>query len=878
MEQKYIRQDFFGGRNSNMMTCHGGKSRGITEVLRCRGGVVMRSEGGLLRLVAVRDGIIRITYTEREHFLDHVYPEILEEAATGADPAAACTLREERDAVIFTSGPLCVHCNRANGNLSFYAADQNGDGRLLFSEAKSSDIDGAARSVELYQATRCPDGAEVTTRKVETPDGIKDVVMEMPRIPDRELYHTSLWLRFQKGEGLYGLGQQEEGNLNLRGRRVILHQANRIIAVPLIVSSLGYGILFHTKSPLIFEDRGAGSGEESTARVTTYADEEMDAYFLYGGADGMDGVIRQYRHLTGRAPLLPKWCFGYLQSQERYCSEEELLNTAKEFRRRGLGVDALILDWNTWLDGHWGEKQLDPSRFPDAKRMNERLHGLGIHSMISIWPNMDEKTRDYQEMKAAGALLPGSNIYNAMSERARRLYWEQTREGLYRRGFDSFWMDSSEPFTPEWNHRLRPTPEIALSEYIHEAGAHLPEDETNAYSYYHAQAVFEGFSEEEVTRVSGASENKTRPEGNHSGEEPPERRPAILTRSASIGQQRFACILWSGDTSADWATLRTQVMQAQNFSMSGFPYWTVDIGAFFVKEGGTWFWNGRYPDGAAMRAYRELYVRWFEFGAFLPIFRAHGTDIRREPWNIAAGIPGDSPVMPPAEALTGFDTEVYNALARTIELRYELMPYIYSTAGRTWLKDNSMIRPLVARFPDTIGIEDQYLFGGSLMICPVTAPADATPAAHEESAEKLCEDKGPRHYTPALRKVYLPAGCGWVDFHTGRHYAGGQWLTLLVPFDVIPVFVMEGSILPMLPSDDESVIRSHALEHTISSYDETPIFQVYTGRDGSLALYRDAGDGTGYTRGEYELRHYTWSEDEKRLTDEAGQEVPCRMI
>ncbi|MBO4514619.1 MAG: DUF5110 domain-containing protein, partial [Lachnospiraceae bacterium] len=391
-------------------------------------------------------------------------------------------------------------------------------------------------------------------------------------------------------------------------------------------------------------------------------------------------------------------------------------------------------------------------------------------------------------------------------------------------GVDAWWCDNSEPFTPEWNHLVRPESAKAYEEYCRTTTLHLPATKTNSYGFYHAQAIYEG--------QRGYYE-RLRQEAKAAGCEAPselaggEKRVVNLTRSGYLGQQRFGTILWSGDISASWETLRRQVAAGLHFCASGLPYWTVDIGAFFVKNGLQWFWDGKYDEGPKDPAYCELFTRWYQWGAFLPIFRGHGTDFRRELWEF------DHPAAP-----------YYDALLQANRLRYELMPYIYSLAGLTWLWDETIIKPLAFAFPEdqtTWKLMDQYLLGDAIMVCPVLESTDQ-------------------------RSVYLPKGTGWYDYWTNAYYEGGQLITADAPLDHIPLFIREGSILPK---------KKAALSTEEQAAEVT--FYVYAGCDGKFELYEDAGDGYGYERGEYRLTQYEWIEKEQKLFAD-GREVSPELV
>lgn len=769
------------------------KKNRIEKVESVGGEFILSSQAGKHRLSPRGEKILRITYTEREQFSDTVKPGVLDREVSGD---WTCTENEQE--IVIASKQMKILICRETGSYKYYRAD----GSLLLQET-----DRDSKCLESFQSYRLDPEHPAVTKKVETPDGIKELVTDAVRVSDELLYHTRWNLQWQEGEALYGLGQQEEGLLNLRGNTVYLHQANRKIAVPMLVSTLGYGVLMDTYSPMIFNDTVFGS------YLYTEADEELDYYFICG--DTMEDVVKGYRRLTGKASLLPKWAYGYVQSQERYETAQELLDTAQRYRQEGIGLDCLVLDWCSWEDGMWGQKSFDGKRFPDPKAMTDALHDKNVHFMISIWPNMDEHCANYIEMKEQGQLLDAANVYNAFSVKGRELYWKQVNEGLFCHGVDAWWCDSSEPFTPEWSHVKRVEPAAMYEEFCREASNHMPVKMTNAFALFHAMALKEG------QRSTGS-----------------EKRVCNLTRSAYTGQQRYGTIMWSGDIAATWDTYRKQIANGLNFSVSGIPYWTVDVGAFFVKKSTFWYWDGDYDKTTEDEGYLELYTRWYQWAAFLPVFRAHGTDCRRELWEYK-----------------GKDGRFYEAMKKINAVRYQLMPYIYSQAGRTWLEDQSMMRPLAFDYQDkeVYDIKDQYLFGDSLMICPVTEPMyygkNSTPL---EGVEKS-------------RKVYLPAGHDWYDFWTQERYSGGQWITSQAEIDTIPVFVKAGSILPM---SEGGVCAAQA---------ELNQLVVYPGKDGQLRLYEDAGDGYGYEEGAYELTVFNWTEQTRELTGNARQ-IPVRIV
>lgn len=808
-----------------MLYCVPYKKKNVIKAERREDALWLTLSNGLQKLVPVSDGIVRVLYTEKETFSGEEKPGVVASA-----PFEDWTYEEREDAILLRMKELLVEIDKESNRFRYYDAE----GSLLLSER-------GARSKELQEfPVYRMDETVMEKTYVDTPDGRKEVIRDAAKIQVGTAYHTRLNLEFGD-EALYGLGQREEGYGSLRGKRIYLHQANRRIAIPMLVSTKGYGLLVNTYAPAIFNDT-----EEGTY-LYTEADPEMDFFFISGrkcskarenGNDGssagwggspMDEVLRGYRRITGKAAMLPKWAFGYVQSQERYESQEEILRIAREYRERGIGLDCIVLDWCSWPEGQWGQKTFDPVHFPDATGMIENLHEEHVHFMISIWPNLTEGTEDYEEFKGKGLLLPGINNYDPLSSEGRKTYWQQAERGLFCHGVDAWWCDNSEPFTPEWNSLVRPESSKAYEDYCRMTAMHLPATKTNAYGFYHAQGIYEG-QREHYQRTGNAGE----------------KRVVNLTRSGYLGQQRFGTILWSGDISASWETLRNQIAAGLHFCASGLPYWTVDVGAFFVKNGLQWFWDGQYDQGPADPAYCELFTRWYQWGAFLPIFRGHGTDFRRELWEF------DRPEAPFLEALL-----------KANKLRYELMPYIYSLAGRTWLEDASIIKPLAFGFSEdrtTWNVSDQYLFGDNLMICPVTESYFFQEP--NRFVGKIADVEG----VPHLRRTYLPAGTGWYDYWTNEYYEGGQWIMADAPLDQIPIFVKAGTILPK---------KEFAL--SVEEQPDELSLTVYAGADGEFILYEDAGDGYAYEKGEYVLTKYQWFDADLRLLKNGKETVDERI-
>jgi len=758
--------------------------RKITGVERMQNTLIVYSNYGRMKLEPKSSEIIRVIYTLENEFSKQEKPGVI-----AKDVYGDWCYHEDVNEIRMQTDKLCLSIDKETASIKYY--DQ--DGKLLLRER-----DFESKNLEAFNSYRTVINEDTKIERVVTPDGIKEVVKEAAKILDQKLYKTRLYLEWQDDEALYGLGQNEEGYLNLRGTTVFLHQANKKIAIPFLVSSLGYGLLVDTYSPMIFNDTHFGS------YLYTEADYEMDFYFIKGG--NMDGVISGYRYLTGKAVMPPKWAFGFIQSQERYETAEELINVVEGYRKRNIGLDGIVLDWRSWEGDLWGQKTFDTKRFENPKDMMEKLHERHTNLMISVWPNMSADCDNYKEFEEKKLLLQGSSIYDSYTDEGRQLYWKQAEEGLFANGIDAWWCDSSEPFTPEWNHIGEPEPSTMYQEYYDTSSQFIPAQWTNAYGLFHAKTIYEG--QRSVTK---------------------EKRVVNLTRSGYIGQQRYGSLLWSGDISANWITMKRQIAAGLNFCASGIPYWTLDIGGFFVKRGTQWFWNGEYEKGYNDLGYCELFTRWFQYGCFLPIFRSHGTDFRRELWHF--GKKGDL---------------FYDALIAANHLRYELMPYIYSTAARVWKDDFTMLRMLAFDFAeDAIAreINDQFLFGDSLMVCPVTSPM-----YYDKDSKKL-------EGFAKIREVYLPKGAEWYDFWTNQYYEGGQTIIAEAPIERIPLYVRAGSILPM----------TQFMQYVDEIPDAAILLHIYAGKDCEFELYEDEGNSYRYEEGVYATTKFVWSEKQGKL-------------
>jgi alpha-D-xyloside xylohydrolase len=508
--------------------------------------------------------------------------------------------------------------------------------------------------------------------------------------------------------------------------------------------------------------------------------DQTDYYFIYGNPDA---AVRGYRTLTGKAPIMPRWAMGLWQCRERYRSADELTGVVKEFRDRRIPLDAVVQDWFYWRENDWGSHEFDAARYPDPEGMVRRLHDeLKAHVMISVWPKFYTSTEHFREFEENGWLYrrnaevgqrdwvgPGyvSTFFDPYCKGARDLYWKQIDEHLFRKGFDAWWLDATEPdicsnlSAPERLLRMNPTALGSAARF------------ENTFSLEETRAVYEGQRKSD-----------------------PDKRVFILTRSAFAGQQRYAASLWSGDVAARWTDLRNQIPAGMNLCLSGIPFWTTDIGGFAVEP------RFERAQGEDLAEFRELMTRWFQFGAFCPLFRVHGQFPYREMYNVA---PPDHPA--------------YRSMLAYDELRYRLMPYIYSLNGHAYFDDATIMRALVMDFgadPAVLNIDDQFMFGPALLVNPVT------------------------EYKAVKRTVILPDGCGWYDMRSGAFHKGGRSVNADAPFEWMPVFVREGSIVPTGP----------ALQYADEKPADPVRLHVYTGRDGRFTLYEDAGSDYGYERGE----------------------------
>ena len=547
---------------------------------------------------------------------------------------------------------------------------------------------------------------------------------------------------------------------------------------------------------------------EQESRLTFWSEFEPEADYYFMAGDNYDGVIKDYRQLTGKAPVMPQWALGFWQSRERYSTQKELVETVKEFRRRHIPLDNIVQDWQYWLPDEWGSHAFDPARYPDPEKMLDDVHQMHARFMISVWPKFYTNTEHYKELKKAGYAYTHAeedslvdwlghrqSFYDAYAAGGRKMFWKQMDESLYSKygkKIDAWWMDASEPNLRDclpldyMKWLLGPNALGSSTEYL------------NAYALVNAQAIYEGQRSVD-----------------------PDKRVFLLTRNGFGGLQRYSTASWSGDIGTSWTDMRMQMAAGLNYSMSGIPFWGMDIGGFSVMS--------KFQSPAFNEEWQELQTRWHQFGAFVPLFRTHGQWPRRELWNI-----------------TGKGSSAYESILWYMQLRYRLMPYLYSLTGAVHFEDATLMRGLPMDFPDdpeVRDLSDQWLLGPALMPCPVY------------------------EYKARSRSVYFPEG-GWYDFYTGAYIPGGQRLTVDAPYERMPLYVRAGSIIPFGPS----------VEYTGEKPADDILIVVYAGADARFTLYEDDGLTYGYEKGEYSTIDFFWDDTARRLFIGARKGVFPNML
>jgi alpha-D-xyloside xylohydrolase len=570
-------------------------------------------------------------------------------------------------------------------------------------------------------------------------------------------------------EALYGLGQHQSGMFNYRGATVELGQDNTDVAIPLLVSSKGYALMWNTAALTYVDNRFP-----LDLTLSSIAGKSIDYYFLYGPE--MDEMIHEYRTMTGHAPMLPKWAYGLFQSKDRYVSLDEIQEIAARYRRDHIPLDAMVQDWFWWKNE--GDPEFN-TNYRDVAKDLEALHQENVHAMISVWGLLDPASETYKSLDAQNLLIPGAHVYDASSPKARDIYWDRLPGKLLAQGWDAFWLDSAEPeeYWPHMGDAMLRNKNLVIGN-----GAEY----TNVFPLLHTLGVQDHWKK--------ATQSK---------------RVFLLTRSAFLGQQRVGATVWSGDVYSTYWGLSHQVAGGLNIALSGYPYWTTDIGGYWPA----------YPGALDEPAYQELYARWFEFGTFCPILRTHGHRPHNEMWT--------------------YD-KVEPVLIRYDKLRYRLMPYIYSLAWKVANEDYTIQRPLVMDWrtdQNTWNIGDQFMFGPALLVNPVLK-SNAT-----------------------RRSVYLPPSPAWYNFWTGDSTTGGKEVDAAAPLDRMPIYVRAGSIIPMGPE----------IEYAAQDPAGAIELRIYRGADGAFNLYEDAGDGYAYEQGQHSVIPFQWNNKSAALTIGARQ-------
>lgn len=630
-------------------------------------------------------------------------------------------------------------------------------------------------------------------------------------------------------EGLYGLGQLQNGQMMQRNMSKVLVQGNVEDVSPIFQSTKGYGVFWDNYSATTYTDN---------AQETSFSSEVgecIDYYFMYGGS--ADGVIAEVRTLTGEVPMMPLWSYGFMQSKERYKSQDETVGVVKKYRELGIPLDCIIQDWQYWGNNYlWNAMDFQNPAFSRPKEMIDEVHAMNAHMMISIWSSFGPATKPYRALDKEGLLFnietwpqsgvegwppnmeypSGVRVYDAYSSKARDIYWSYLNKGIFQLGMDGWWMDSTEP--DHFNHKKE--------DFDHQTAMGSFRSVRNAYPLMTVGGVYD-----------------------HQRAETDDKRAIILTRSGFLGQQRYASNVWSGDVQSSWDSFRKQVTAGLNYSLTGMPHWNSDLGGFFAGS-----YNTSWADNSAVKnpMYQELYVRWVQFGTFCPMMRSHGADVPREfYWYGKKGEP------------------VYDALVNAVKLRYALLPYIYSTSWDVSHNRSTFMRAL---FMDFLGdkkawnVTDEYMFGKAFLVAPVVH-AQYTP---ELVQKDLKENEGwgsdskteidkvvAADFTQAKSMdVYLPAGTRWFNYWTNEVQEGGKNITVETTLGRIPLFVRAGSVVPVGPDVQYSGEKA---------WDNLTVC-IYPGADGNFTLYEDEFDNYNYEKGAYTEIPMTWDDSKRTLT------------
>jgi len=707
-------------------------------------GVLFKLDKGLMKVTICKEDIIEIKYTALDSFITK--PSLIINATWNFPPFK---VSDDKKQVIIITARLRVLINKATNNITY------------------QDINGI----------------EITSED--------DKSITAATIAGINTYNISTQFNSPKNEALFGLGCHplDTGSINYKGRNQDLAIKYLNGAIPVLLSTKGYGLMWDNYSASNFYGAEAGN---TKFKYVSESGRQVDYYFFYGPK--FDQIINLYRTATGKAPMFAKWVFGLFQSQDRYMSQDEILSVKDNYRNNHIPVDVIVQDWYYWDPFPIGVHVMNPARYPDPKKMVDELHKANIHGMISIWPVFGKGTKNFDALQKMGGItdITWDNVvthtfdsyYDAHNPKARELYWDQARDSLIKRyGWDAWWVDQCEPDNGTLLDERRKS-NFWIGKGI---------DYFNTYSLEHSKGIYQGWRRDI-----------------------PGKRAFFLIRQSFAGEQRNAATLWSSDISCTFAAFKSQVPQGINACASGIPYWTSDIGGYHLN------WNA--PDWSKPEN-RELFTRWFQFGAFCPIFRIHGKGER-------------------ALFSKNWDDKTKATLLTYDKLRYRLLPYIYSLAGKTTTGNYTIMRALTFDFrsdTNVYNIPDQYMFGPAFLVNPVTEQLYTAPNA--TPAEKT-------------RKVYLPKSTTWYDFWTGQPLNGGQTIDAPAPMNIMPLYVRAGSIIPMGPE----------VEYATQKTNKVIELRIYPGADGSFTFYEDENDNYNYEKGQYATFILTWNNKQKILS------------
>jgi alpha-D-xyloside xylohydrolase len=643
--------------------------------------------------------------------------------------------------------------------------------------------------VLVNKATNAITYTDLNGKEITSEDKTDNKTITPATIAGINTYNISTQFNSPANEALFGLGCHPTDTLsiNYKGRNQDMAIKYMTGAIPVLLSTKGYGLLWDNYSASNFYGAEANN---TKFKYVSESGKAVDYYFFYG--PDFDHIISLYRIATGKAPMYAKWAFGLFQSQDRYMSQEEVLSVKDNYRNNHIPVDVIVQDWYYWDPFPIGIHEMNPARYPNPKKMVDELHKANIHGMISIWPVFGKGTKNFDALQKMGGLtsITWDNVvthtfdtyYDAHNPKARELYWDQARDSLVKRfGWDAWWVDQCEPDNGALLDERRKA-DFSVGKGI---------DYFNTYSLEHSKGIYQGWRRD----ISG-------------------KRAFFLIRQSFAGEQRNAATLWSSDIFCSFGAFKSQVPQGINACASGIPYWTSDIGGY------QYHW--RAPDWSKPE-FRELFTRWFQFGAFCPIFRIHGKGER-------------------AMFSKNWDEDTKATLLKYDKLRYRLLPYIYSLAGKTTLDNYTMMRSLTFDFrndANVYSIPDQYMFGPAFLVNPVTAQGEKS------------------------RKVYLPKAATWYDFWTGKELKGGQTIDAAAPVDIMPLYVRAGAIIPMGPEVE------YANQKTGKPFE----LRIYPGANGQFKVYEDENDNYNYEKGQFATFTISWNDKahELSISDTKGQ-------